>query len=767
MERTRVYEKNDVVYLSNGYIKLGFSRKHSGALICLMDRKTGFQFIRDIEARKTLFRIALRCPGRTIRWLEGNDAAHFSWKKERRENETLLLLAFSGFSFLSMDVAVRITVKDDSPMSYWQIIVSDAPYVVTRIVCPILAGLVKMGDPVPGESLAVPLHGEGYLFENPYPVRDRLPLCCAEGPEGAQVGIGTVSGIYPGSLSMQMYTFYNDKAGLYLACHDSGMHPKIFAMGTYEDWKEIPVFRIEHLFSEQEKTVQTRYDSVIGVFHGDWYDAADIYRVWAEKQWWCAKKLQDRDIAQWMKTGIGGVFQMSNFHIPKIILNHSIRDIAETVNTLSRKAGARLAALVFNWEQGGAWTGPCGLFPPREGEDRFVAGMELLKESGNPGFVYVPGGCWYLKLPYDPPFESWEKFDNEARQDAVKSIDGDIQIGRWYPGWETTRICPFPPYLKNLTAEIVEKCLDLGCSIVQIDNFPCGGSEACYDSNHGHPVGYGSWWADAWCSILAEVRARAKAKNPDSAITTEGVSECFIPWVDMFDQRAGNMEYFGHYGPGLPMGGKTIPIFSYVYNEYIGAYCAAYPECNRSEVLYWTRCLGKALAQGVIPAGGRYFPTPAGFNPITISFFEKIARATAHECWQYLMFGRMLRPPVIKVPEITAQFGKMVLTATEHFMDMTRRHEVKDAAIQHAAFIGRDGSVGYFFINISEEPVSFTVTFSRNGLMRHEVVLDEFVDGVKKGKNARVRLPHRRRITMRPLSIIVFIARECSKEKRV
>ena len=59
------------------------------------------------------------------------------------------------------------------------------------------------------------------------------------------------------------------------------------------------------------------YDIVTGVFHGDWYDAADLYKAWATKQWWCQKKLWDRDIAAWMRTGFG-VFQTSNYHVPEL-----------------------------------------------------------------------------------------------------------------------------------------------------------------------------------------------------------------------------------------------------------------------------------------------------------------------------------------------------------------------------------------------------------------------------------------------------------------
>jgi len=241
---------------------------------------------------------------------------------------------------------------------------------------------------------------------------------------------------------------------------------------------------------------------------------------------------------------------------------------------------------------------------------------------------------------------------------------------------------------------------------------------------------------------------------------TEGVAEGFIPYLDLYDQRAGNMEYFGHYWRGMPMGGETIPLFNYVYGEYIGAYCAAMPECNRPEVLYWTRCPAKALTQGVVPSGGRYFPDPPASNPVTLGFYSKVIRAAAQECWQYLMFGQMLRPPPIDVPLIAAQFCKFVLDDKRHFVDPGQRHEVQDRAVQHAAWRGPDGSIGTVFANISEEPVGFEVELPDYGLGAEAYDVTRFTDGVREDWLRGVALPRRERIEIEPLSVAVVVVRE-------
>jgi len=754
-----VLERDDHICIGNSLVELGFSCSQGAALASIVDKATGWQFRRDEHAPTALYRVGLRRQvDREVEWLDGDQAHSLHWRRREEGDGATLVLVSSDFPDRNLSVTVSVTLAAGSAFSRWRMAVCGVGRAALyELTCPVVSGLFKLGDPAPGESLATPRQSEGYLFKHPFPVRDRLPLAAGAGPEAPDVGVGEIHGKYPGGIAMQLLAYYNDHAGLYLATHDAGQHVKTFDVAPWPEGSRHPAMSVSHLTPEtMGQDVALSYDTVLGVFHGDWYDAADIYKGWATKQWWCQQRLWDRDIANWMRTGVG-VFQMSNYHLPVLRLNHSLAEIADTVNGLAADSDVPLLALVFNWEHGGGWTGPIGFFPPREGEEPFRDAMRRLREAGNYGFVYITGGNWYLKIA-SYPFDSWAEFEAEGRPNAIMNAKGEIDIGRWYGGWESVWMCPHTEYIREQTASILLGCLDLGCSIVQIDNFPCSSCNPCHDPTHGHAPGHGPWWSEAWGRILADTRRRAKAKDPNCAITTEGVSENFIPWLDMFDQRAGNMEYFGHYARGDPMGGETIPIFSYVYNEYIGAYCAAYPECNRPEVLYWTRCLGKSLAQSVVPTGGRYFPEPRELNPVTIDFYKKVARAAAHECWPYLMFGEMLRPPAIDVPTITAAYCNF--SADCDHMDPGKRHEVTDRAVQHASWRGRDGTVATVFVNISEEPVSFDVELSTYRDEPRPCDVDLTVDGERRNWLRAAALPLTERIDMTPLSVVLVEIRE-------
>ena len=757
-KRSYINKRDNLVKIGNERIELGFDINFNGALVSILDKESQYIFQKDEDSPKSLYRVALKNTERAVEWLDSKNAEIFEWKKEEKPGEKVLILETSGFLNKKIKVRIAISLRDGSSQSMWEMHVKDVEQSsVYQLICPFVSGIMKVGaQDVPGESLAVPRHGEGMVFRDPYPIVDRLPLRAGSDPDFPDVGVGEIHGRYPGEYSMQFMLYYNDMAGLYLACHDSDENVKTFDIGVIDEDYNHPVMSISHFPGEKAgEDIFFNYNSVLGVFHGDWYDGTDIYKEWAQKQWWCDKTLTERDIGQWMRDGFG-VFQMSNYHTPEINMNHTLEKISDMVNQLSKEAGVPLLSLIFNFEKCGGWTGPVGFFPPREGEKAFEKAMCKLKDSGNHGFVYMPGGYWYIKLgSYIPKFDSVDIFEKEGRANAVLNASGKINIDSWYPGWESTSLCPGTEYLQTMTEELLLGCLERGCTVVQIDNIPCRSAEECYDPNHGHPLGYGPWWSHSYRKILKYVRNKAKKLNPQCAITTEGISENFIPYLDMYDQRAGNMEYFGHLYKEDPMGGDSIPLFNYVYNEYIGSYCAAYPECNRPEVLYWTRCLGKALIQGVVPTGGKYFPEPKELNPVTIGFYKKVIRATANECWKYIMFGKMLKPAVIDVPTISISYLRPDWEKDFSKIITDGRHVLKDKCIQHSKWCSKDGDIGYLFVNISEDRVEFDLEITRSDSIDKKYNIEKIVNSQRSIFLKDTQLPVLHKLSMEPLSVVV------------
>ncbi len=737
--------------LANEHLALAFDRTH-GALLSLVDRASGSDFMRDPEAPHLLFRLSLRLADGRLAELDSDQAGRIDTEFRRTDAGEALVLRLTDFPDRALAVAVTVALPAGSPLSRWRLQVQGVGpgEALAALLCPLLSGVLKVGDPLPGEAVVTPVQSEGYLFTDPYPVVDGLPLRAGY-PESPHVGLGEVHGLYPGAQSMQLMLYRHDRAGLYLACHDPDMHVKGFHLAPLPARGPYPTLWVSH-HPPATGDADFAYDTVVGVFHGDWHAGADLYRAWARQQWWCARRLAERDIAPWVRQGFG-VWQMSNYHIPQLKLNHSLDQIAGEVNELSRQAGVPLAALVFNFEQGGAWTGPVGL-PPREGEAAFRAAMEKLRRAGNRGFVYIPGGNWYVAIDtYDPPFSSWEQYEEEGRAITLVDAQGQRPVHTWYAGWHVARLCPATAGNARILDDEVQSCLRWGVDWIQIDNFPCGGPEACYADDHGHPPGHGPWYTRAWQQTLADVRARAKAANPDCVLSVEGMSEVYIPYVDLYDNRAGNMEYFGHHNPHHPAGGQTIPLFEYVYGGYVAAYQAAYPECNRPEVRYWARCLGKSLAHGVVPSAGRYWPEPAHSNPVTLAFYLRVIRAT-RAAWDYITFGDMLPPPVIDVPDIQAAYVQFSGECLDHLLDKNR-HVVTDRAVQHSAWSGPDGTLAYLFVNIADQPMEFDVVLGEGVVTTAPWHCCRTVDGERQEAGQRY-LPVTERVRLAPLSVTML-----------
>ena len=69
--------------------------------------------------------------------------------------------------------------------------------------------------------------------------------------------------------------------------------------------------------------------------------------------------------------------------------------------------------------------------------------------------------------------------------------------------------------------------------------------KASFDkANRSSPDSYRGPGLERGLEILAEVRRAAKERDPECALSTEAITENFIPYLDLYDQRSGNSEYF-------------------------------------------------------------------------------------------------------------------------------------------------------------------------------------------------------------------------------
>jgi hypothetical protein len=89
-------------------------------------------------------------------------------------------------------------------------------------------------------------------------------------------------------------------------------------------------------------------------------------------------------------------------------------------------------------------------------------------------------------------------------------------------------------------------------------------------------------------------------------------------------------------------------------------------------------------------------------------------------------------------------------------MDPTNRHVVQDYAVQHSVWRSRDGMIGYFFANVSQDPVEFDVPISSYSKEVGPYDVEAVFDGRRTTLLKRVPLPSKQRLHLEPLSVAVI-----------
>ena len=78
-----------------------------------------------------------------------------------------------------------------------------------------------------------------------------------------------------------------------------------------------------------------------------------------------------------------------------------------------------------------------------------------------------------------------------------------------------------------------------------------------------------------------------------------------------------------------------------------------------------------------------------------------------------------------------------------------------DRAVEHGVWRAPDGSIGYVFANVSEQPVCFEVELSSYDMEARICDVERVVDGVREDWLGAVHLPRREEMSMAPLSVTV------------
>lgn len=692
--------------LENARIQIEFNRK--GEFLAFSDRCIGRNYIINHDSLyKPLFRLC--CVEIESGHVLPGDIELSAASAERKQitrHDNELSLVYDKIGGFDINVVCTVVLESDVDTSKWRIqVFNKSGMAIKYIQYPVLHVPFQLGESAEDDKILLPKE-DGCLLGNPSLSSwqgNREDCWFNQRYDYPHEGRET-----PCGLSAQLLAYYDHEGGLYIAAHDGeGNRKKLGPIWERREDIQYFDFTPVHCMSEvANNDFICSYDTVLGCFTGDWQAAADIYKKWAITQKWCSKRIAERsDIPEWIKEGA-------------FFFNFRLRYQEDGVEFLERvpkylerwkaKLNIPMVAMMCGWEKVGEWVGP-DYFPPY-GREKFKRMCERIKGQGIRPF---PFGLSGLKLPIrklinqDWPqpelaidYNNRKAFREQYQPYAAKNADGtfvtDAKIQSW-DGLHGYACVATPQARKQIYGAAMELVKNYGAQICQADQVFGGGAPACYEISHGHAPGRGKWQTEALQGIYEDVRRDGKLKDPDFAFSQEFQSELYLQHLDIYHCR--NYDQ--------PRGLVAVPLFSYLYHEYIPSYggdWSSFLEDNTSGVHYFAY----NFVYGNLPAGCPQTMWKMLRNAAPEESDPSIMKMAQNTCilfqkfTRHLVMGEMLRTSSLPVPMIAVKFIGI------NFSGWTKK-ELQVPSVLHCLWRSPEGKIALALANISGDVQEFTL----------------------------------------------------------
>ena len=670
----------------------------TGEITNFVDIPTGQEFIsRDVK--RPLFRVALAKPydGKRVE-LTCRD---FRKVAARRTGTNSLALDFDGHPAYAVSARVTAVLGEDETIRLRIRIDNRSDWSVASVVFPQM--------PAPAA-----LHGDG--------ADDRLLIPWSSGAVIPRPGQRNTrrDAAYPGSAFAQFYALYTARAGAYVAAYDPDGHCKRLRLQCVPE--KLVSLTFDHLFPQVPgQSATLPYDVVLRTFKGDWRDAAEIYKTWAMKQPWCAKRLTERDeVPQFLKDGAGVI--ITTVHNPvgrKRWLGDKLEKLPDLMDAYRKATGLRRMIFVaYGWENRGTWAG-INYLPTIPSDDVWRRTCAELRTRGHRAAFMTSGFWWVVKrrrTGSGPAFDDTADFERR-RGMCSQNADGSTWKTDWYErtkvfgSWRglSVRLCHGSPKAGDTMKRIFLDIARLGVPLISFDQEIGGGQrEPCYSKAHGHPPGRGQWMWTGFRDVCAEILKEGKPIEPELGLFLENVSELAIPYMSTYWSRQ-----FGEIGVGAS-GGRGVGLFSYLYHEYVTAIGAA---CVQGQGQHGTRphpglrcrVLANNLTRGLIQGPFMHdVPLKGGdkWRRQVSQAYRSFCRPYKHFP-EYLVLGKTRRPIHVECDDVELWFwrrdGKKGKPIKKGGPPLAREPLVVPA-VTTGSFQAADGSIAAFIVNTTSEP---------------------------------------------------------------
>jgi len=727
-----VVEHDQYIYAGNDRIELVFQR-NTGRLYSVIDKQAGVDFISEISTGFHWWAFYYRM-GDSESYVGAWQAGRFDYSIEQKDDGIVLWFYWDGFD-QGFEATVSIEINNTSNLTHWRIAIANSgDGFIRNLAFPTIYDVGQISSD-PDDDYVVYPASLGLLFQNPI--------------HTFKYGYASKYPSNDANMQFQAYYSLEQHTGLYLATEDSQGYMKVHGVGLVSDQPQNRMtFEIGHdpVYIEGSN-LELPYPVVVGVFSGDWYDAAQIYRTWAIEQPWVSKGsvAEREDIPQWYK-------------------NVGLHEIGDTGTPVGRKfsfvpelsqdrAEYMEFPMLIMWD---GWETPCWYinypepFPPLEGWDSFQNAIRETHEIGNYVMVYPNVAAYSSRLPSWQQVQSYAVIDEAGNFSEPHHFEICGLSTNFYP------MCPGTSFWKDKLTEFLLPLVSSGVDAMQLDAFPIA-PRLCVNQNHQHIPGGGNWWCAAYSDIFESIKAEARKINPEFVYSAEGMAEPYLSFIDSFTNKCNTASALSTSQYNDVSRIQIIPLWHTVYHDY-SLMVSGISFFNDHNICrdHYVRGLGLALIWGEVAMlhynGRKMAELEESDDQERAEHLRLIVEARCSYAKSFLVYGRMLRQPDIDVPMFLNPGCKTVPYGGGEYLPY------QYPSVLSSLWKAPNGDVGYIFTNVSHDPVTFTLEIDSQQTEldpNSSYAIYEFRNGVYSAINLDTTLPANVGIYTEPLDVLM------------
>lgn len=630
--------------------------------------------------------------------------------------ETILNIDFSDLAGLRLAARVTVRTSANDPFSYWSISIRNhANLFITDVQFPFIIVSYHLAGRPGSEAVLRPLSsGELLRAPQPWDLEPDSPHAWQFRPENGDTSH------YPGNTFAQFLAYYNNRAGVYVACHDSSGFIKLIKPVHSGSGIRLGIAHAGDWPAEGERKLE--YDVALRTFSGDgdWYTPAEIYRDWSLKQTWAAAPLHKReDVPGWLLDSpphiivrIQGRLDAGPTNPNKQFLPYP--KIVPLLEKISKRIDAPLVGVIMAWERPGPWIYP-DCFPPAGGDDSLHEFTGLMRNRGWHVGSFCNGTRWVIH-------HFWSDYDgrkyfteHQGAGIVCKTHDQDLWREWWDQTWRPSYPCCLGvPETRRIARNFIRRLVHDGLDWVQFldQNVGCA-AFPCYATGHEHPPYPGKWMTagmqeltDEFRRISTETKSGSEGKRMLAFSVEQPPNEFFMSKFQICDARVIPP---GHTGWGK----RFIPLYHFLYHEFVliqGGFGSA-PEPYHMPIRSAYNLVVGEIPGGVITGDGRLlnkdtfnwapWEPPIGNNDDSLEALKTTIALRRGKAKDFLVFGRMQAPAAVKG------------IRTMKWEDSGVIHQIP--AVFHTAWQDPTGAFGIVLANWTKETQTVQIAEPRLG----------------------------------------------------